>query len=109
MKEVNILGFNFKIDYVDNASEVDIHKRESYVGQIDYWSKSIRIYNKSDNEQKCETLIHEILHGIAEYGCINEIKEEKIISRLSILIYDTLNRNGLLKNPYLKEKNGGKK
>ncbi len=34
-EKVNILGIEYTVVYVDSASDVDVHKRESLWGQID--------------------------------------------------------------------------
>ena len=44
-KQVNILGLSHELIYVDKPSDVDIYKRESLWGQIDYWTRTIRIYD----------------------------------------------------------------
>ena len=65
--EINILGKIYKITYVDKPSDVDIYKRESLWGQIDYWTRTIRVYdNNASEEDIWEILWHEMLHGIAE-------------------------------------------
>ena len=64
---VNILGKTYSVEYKDNPAEVDLYKRESVWGQIDFWTRTIRIYdNNVRGGDIAETLIHEILHGIAQ-------------------------------------------
>ena len=64
---VNILGITYSIEYVIKPSEVDIFKRESMWGQIDYWTRSIRVYDARNGlEDIWGTIIHEVLHGITE-------------------------------------------
>lgn len=46
---INVLGTEYKITYTDNTSEVDIYKRESLWGQVDYWTRTIRVYNNDRN------------------------------------------------------------
>ena len=61
----NILGKQYTITYVDNPAEVDIFRRESLWGQLDYWTRSIRIYDLDrNNDDRKQTLLHEVLHGI---------------------------------------------
>jgi hypothetical protein len=63
---VNICGIDYTITYVDKPSDVDIYKRKSLWGQIDFWTRSIRIYdNRTTDEDVLQTLLHEVLHGIA--------------------------------------------
>ena len=47
--KVNILGVEYKIFYFDKPSEVYIYKRESFWGQIDYWTRTIRVYKNVHN------------------------------------------------------------
>ena len=66
-KSVNILGITYSIEYVNNPSDVDINHRESLWGQIDYWTRRIRILDNGRNiEDIWIALIHEVLHGISE-------------------------------------------
>ncbi len=96
---INILGITYTIQYVNNPTEVDMNKRESLWGQIDYWTRKIRIYkNDRPLEDIWKTIFHEILHGIAEELHLNEIKEnEKTIDLLATGITDVLFRNNLMK------------
>ena len=105
-ESLNILGINYKITYCANASEVDIHKRESCWGQVDFWTQTIRIYdNGRQVEDIWETIIHEILHVIGEklkLECFDKgnIKDERKHEELSIIataLTDTLFRNDLIK------------
>lgn len=65
---VNILGVEYSITYVDKPSEVDIYKRESLWGQLDYWTRSIRIFDdgKRPDADVFQAILHEVLHGVAE-------------------------------------------
>jgi hypothetical protein len=65
--KVKILLHEYTITYVDKPSDVDIAGRESLWGQIDYWTRTIRIYdNKTQRADILHGLLHEILHGITE-------------------------------------------
>lgn len=96
-KEVNILGIIYQIQYVDNPAEVDMHKRKSLWGQIDYWTRTIRIYSKDRPEEDIwETIIHEVLHGIAEglhLKSMMDDKNEDELDILSLALADVLFRN----------------
>ena len=98
--EVTILGVTYKIEYVEKPSDVDIFRREALWGQIDYWTRTIRIYdNGRQLEDVWQTIIHEVLHGIAE-GFKLELKEKDRHEELDLLaaaITDTLFRNNGLK------------
>lgn len=89
---VNVLGKTYKIKYVDNPADVDLYRRKSLWGQIDYWTRTIRIYDKDrTSEDVFETLIHEITHGIAEPFKLE--LEEETVALLSIGLADVLIRN----------------
>jgi hypothetical protein len=106
---VNILGVVYTIEYVSKPSDVDIFKRESYWGQIDYWTRTIRVYDNGTRplQDIWETVIHEVLHGIAEAlhigiltsaGCSTEDKKKHDeLDVLSLALVDTFVRNGWLK------------
>ncbi len=102
--KINLLGKVYTISYVDKPSDVDIFKRSSLWGQIDYWTKTIRIYKKDDFpiEEIFQTLLHEILHGIiAELHLQDLIKDDKShkeepIDLLSMALADFLSRNNFI-------------
>jgi len=96
--EINIIGKVYSVIYVDNPSDVDVHKRESLWGQIDYWTSTIRIY-KSDrsNESIMQTLMHEIIHGVASllHMKLDADDMENEVDILASAITDTIIRNNL--------------
>jgi len=104
-KEVNILGKTYKIEYVKKPSDVDIFKRKSLWGQIDYWSRTIRIFDDGNRtkEDIWETIIHEIIYGIATTLNLKlimtseETRAEETVELLGIGLVDTLIRNGWLR------------
>ena len=94
---VNILGVEYSISYVDSPSEVDLFKRESLWGQIDYWTRTIRIYdNGLTAADIMQTLIHEVLHGIAEALKLKLRDEDQHddLDLLSLALADVFSRNG---------------
>ena len=104
--EVNVLGIIYKIEYVDNPSDVDIYKRKSLWGQIDYWTRSIRIYDNGRNpEDVFETILHELLHAIGDALKLSILAEDKNHDQLDVLalaLTDLMTRNNWIK---LKEQN----
>jgi hypothetical protein len=101
--KVSILGIDYEIIYVDKPSDVDIYKRESLWGQIDYWTRVIRIYDKDRSEDDiwC-TIWHEILHGVVERLHIKAFANYKEthddIDLLALAISDILFRNDWIKD-----------
>ncbi len=98
--EVNILGIRYTIEYVANPAEVDIFKRTSAWGQIDYWTRTIRVYDHGrPNEDIWQTILHEVIHGIAEQLHIKILTDDANHDQLDILalaLTDVLFRNGWL-------------
>jgi hypothetical protein len=83
---------------MSNPADVDIAKRQSLWGQIDYWTRTIRIYdNDSKSEDILQTLLHEILHGIANQlhlKALSDIANHDELDILALALVDVLVRNG---------------
>ena len=96
--KVNILGIRYTIEYVDRPSDVDIFKRTSLWGQIDYWTRSIRVYNNGLSEEDVwGTILHEVIHGIVNALHISRFDDDKAnddIDLLAMALVDTAVRNG---------------
>jgi len=98
---VNILGKTYTIEYKDNPAEVDIFKRDSLWGQIDYWTRTIRIYdNKTVSGDTWHYIWHEVLHAIAsELNLVlNKSEYHDDLDILALALSDVLIRNGWMKN-----------
>ena len=98
---VNILGIRYSIEYVDNPAEVDLYKRRSLWGQIDYWTRTIRVYrNQRPVEDVWQTILHEVLHGLADALHIENLSgkdaDEDTIDLLAVALGDILIRNAWL-------------
>lgn len=95
---VNIVGMRYTIQYVDTPSEVDLYKRMSCWGQIDYWTRTIRIYdNGRPIEDIWQTIMHEVLHGIGELlhiKMLNDNDNHDELDVLALALVDTFVRNG---------------
>lgn len=106
---INILGKNYTVTYVEKPSEVDIFKRESLWGQIDYWTRSIRIYKNpvAPPEEAFHTLIHETLHGIAQelHLKLNDKENHDELDIFGLAICDVLTRNNFIQLEPTKECN----
>lgn len=98
---VIIFGKTYKIEYVDNPAEVDIHKRQSLWGQIDYWTHTIRIYDNGRSvDGVFESLVHEVLHALdneLHLKIDDKSDHHEILTRLAGGLADTLVRNGWVK------------
>lgn len=88
---VNILGIEYRIEEVESVS-----KTESLLGSIDFLNQVIRIDVSLSNEKKEETLLHEILHGIAEATGLEETLNEQVVQILSRTLYDLFKRQKLI-------------
>ena len=95
---VTIMGKRYTITYVDSPSEVDIFKRQSCWGQIDYWTRSIRVFERDlSDEDVWETIVHEVIHGLAEALALTQMKKDENHEELGLLalgLTDTFFRNG---------------
>lgn len=97
---LNILGVPYEIIYVDNPAEVDWKRRSSLWGQVDYWERKIRVYDKDRPlEDLWKTILHEVLHALADELKLRLGKDENHdeLDILSGALADTLIRNGLLR------------
>ena len=95
-ERVNILGVVYSITYCDNPAEVDIYKRQSLWGQIDFWTRTIRIYRNGQPPQDVwHTIWHEVVHGIVQALHMKALKEdEDEVDLLALALVDVLARNG---------------
>lgn len=100
-EKINILGIEYPITYVDKPSEVDIHHRKSLWGQIDFWTRTIRVYDKDrSKEDVWETILHEVLHGLDEHLKLNLFEDDDghdALGVLALALADTFFRNGWMK------------
>lgn len=99
--KVNILGIEYSIIYVDKPSDVDIFKRESLWGQIDYWTRTIRIYdNARPIEDIWHAIFHEVIHGLSQVLHLQEMdkkENEDELDLIALAFTDILFRNGWMK------------
>jgi len=101
--KIKIFDVTYTIDYFDNPADVDRNKRESLWGQVDFWTRTIRIY-KNDRESGdiMQTVWHEVLHAVCNSLHIEteggELEnDEKTIDLLAVSINTILLDNGWLK------------
>ena len=97
---VTIFGKRYSIEYKDNPAEVDLYRRQSFWGQVDYWTHSIRIYAPDgfSGVEILDALIHEMLHAIAVELKLDLGKDENHdeLGLLAMALADTFSRNGWL-------------
>jgi len=98
---VIILGVTYSIEYVDRPSDVDINKHDSMWGQMDYWTRSIRIYDKGlADVDLWRTILHEIFHGICGHLHLKTFNDESNhddLDLLALALADVFFRNGWMK------------
>jgi hypothetical protein len=96
---VNVLGIEYRVIYCDNPADVDVYKRKSLWGQIDPWTRTIRIYrNGRPVHDLWYTLMHEIIHALAAELHIKILEDaEDETDLLAMGLTDLLVRNGWLR------------
>jgi len=97
--KIKIFDATYTITYTDKPSEVDIFKRDSLWGQIDFWTRTIRIFNddgKLSDDDIWQTIWHEILHGICNKLKLNDLgDDDKTIDLLATGINSVIIDNKL--------------
>jgi Zn-dependent peptidase ImmA (M78 family) len=81
---VNICGVPHKVVECEDKFDVDAH-----FGQIDYKSAEIRINKNMTDENKKETLCHEMVHGILVHLGYNSYNDEQFVQALGNAIYQS--------------------
>lgn len=108
LKKITIVGIPYNVLYFDNPADVDPRKRESYWGLIDFWAHDIRVYKPDGQciEQTTQTILHEILHGVAENMNIKCLKSDDNHDDLDMIatgLNQVLRENQDLLKMFLKE------
>lgn len=81
--KVNICGLIHEVVEVEDEFNVDCH-----LGQIDYKDLTIKINKNAAEEQKKETLCHEMIHGILMHlGYDSMANDEQFVSAVGNAIY----------------------
>lgn len=97
-KTVNIMGIVYTIDYKDSASDVDINRREALWGQIDYWTRTIRVYDGGlPDIDIWGTILHEVFRGITDALKLKSLIADDThddLDTLALALTDVLFRNG---------------
>jgi len=108
---VIILGKRYQIEYTDTPSNVDIYRRESLWGQIDLWTRTIRVYdNRRSIEDLWETILHEVLHGIVielNIKALDGDSHEDDIDILALALMNVMFSNRWLREEIMNESEKG--
>jgi len=108
---VTILGKRYEIEYTDTPSDVDIYRRESMWGQIDLWTRTIRVYdNRRSIEDLWETILHEVLHGIVielNIKALDGDSHEDDIDILALALMNVMFSNRWLREEIMNESEKG--
>lgn len=97
---INILGTVYTVEYVEKPSDVDLFKRESLWGQVDYWTRTIRVYDNNNPVQDVwRSVFHEVLHAIATGLHIEDEfnDEDEMVDLVAMALVDVLVRNGWMR------------
>ena len=76
---IDVLGIKYTVEYLEKPSDVDIDKRTALWGQVDFWTRSIRIYDGAGSrpaEDMWCTILHEVIHAICEALKLKDIDED---------------------------------
>lgn len=103
-KKIILHGVPYTVEYFDKPSEVDAYKRKSLWGQIDYWTRTIRVYdNGRDMQDIWKTIFHELIHGIASDLNLDDLHaDENTTDMLARSLVDTIFRNDWIKDKFRK-------
>lgn len=101
-----VMGKTYAVTYVEYMERTDIDKRSALWGQVDYHTRTIRVFIGKDERARqpadiWETLLHEIVHAILADNqlmqkAIKDGMEEAFVDNLGCALADTLARNGIL-------------
>lgn len=84
--EVKIMGLTYKVQEVNV-----VDKNEPLWGQIDYQNQVIKIDAEMSDERKCQTFMHELLHGVlTELGYRQLNEDENAVQSISAALYHAL-------------------
>lgn len=94
-KKIIILGTEWDIKIENSSSDVDVDKRNALWGQTDHWHKIIRINKRKESAMQV-TFFHELLHTLFTKTSYEKHSENEV-DQLAKSLFDTLDRNNLLK------------
>ncbi len=91
-EKIRIHGVEYSVKYTDNLND----GTDVLYGCIDYDNSCIELSATcgTEHQKRCQTLWHEILHGIREQNGITIENEEAIVDMFAKGIYQVLQDNG---------------
>jgi len=102
-KSVMVFNSMYEIKYYDKASRVDHIKRESLLGQIDYWDSIIRIYEgQYSNAGIWQTIWHELIHAILGKTQLKLNDNEEFVDLMATAINGIFEYNETFRNRFKK-------
>lgn len=88
---IRIGGVDYSVVITDSLND----GMKVLCGQVDYQKSTIRIHSSDEHQFQCVTVLHEVLHAIAQQRGFELGKnEEKIIDGFAYGIYQVLQDNG---------------
>lgn len=100
-REIYILGKRYSVTYCEDPADVnpDPGAKAYNLGQCSKWDHSIRIWAPNEPTEILDTLLHEIIHLIADDLCdhINDEAHHGDLRNLATALADTLTRNGMIR------------
>lgn len=94
-KEIKLLGRTIKVVY-----DKELTNRDGCTGAAHYRYDEIIIQPSTEGKPRNEddiavTFLHELIHFIANYMAEDKLREEKLLTRLSEVLYQVLKDNKL--------------
>lgn len=91
-KVIDILGIKYEVEEVECVSKEELRK-----GQINFLTNTILIDSTMTEQNKNITLIHEIIHGIAEaLGMSDLCEDENRVQALATALYYVATHNKVI-------------
>jgi hypothetical protein len=94
---INVLGKIYSVIYCKTTQEVDVFKRSVLLGQVDFETVTIRVFDSGNESSMFQTLLHEVFHAITTDLHINTILKaadvEDVIDLLALGMNDIMTQN----------------
>jgi hypothetical protein len=99
------MGRTYRVVFTRDMVATDADNRQALYGQVDYHTRTIRVYvGQGDRQRKpdeiLETLLHEMIHPVLDdnklmKAALKDGVEENFVDNLANVLADTLMRNHL--------------